>query len=660
MLVTLPEAQRLLDAQGRVNVIEANYASGDETRRSEIQMAVEARLGDTYQFGALGFGSDVFATVKLAESLFNVFGFLTLFMGGFIIFNTFRTLVAERRRDFGMLRAVGASRRTIVGLVLAEGLLQGGAGTALGILLGYAFGSLALAGVGPVLESYVHLRLGQPVVSPGLVVITIILGVGISLVAGLLPALSAGRLTPLEALRPSVAHASYRKGVSWGTIAGIVVIALAFAALFSGSTVLVTVGALLFLFGLVLVAPALVRPIALAFGTLFAIAMARQGIGQLAQSNLNRQPTRAAVTASTTMIAMAILVCVGGMTATLQGGIVDTLKRSLGSDYLFIPPAVSVWGSDVGADRSFVQQLKAVQGVGPVSSFRSAMTQDSQGLTISLLGIDPATFPQVSGLRFEQGSAGEAYSALGSGRTIIVNGVFASAAGLEIGDVVSLVTPNGRQDYRVVGVGNDYLNIKVITGYVAQSNLAADFGKTEDVFIQLNLLPGADRDRVEGQLKAIKQQYPQFTMVSGQGYVQQSMDLISTALVGIYVLFVFLAIPSLIAMLNTLTIGVIERTREIGTLRAVGAAQKQVHRMVLIEAVLLAAVGTAFGLLAGLYLGYALIYAFRTSGFPMDYVFPWSGLLIATAVGLLFGGLAAIIPARQAARLVIVQALRYE
>ena len=163
----------------------------------------------------------------------------------------------------------------------------------------------------------------------------------------------------------------------------------------------------------------------------------------------------------------------------------------------------------------------------------------------------------------------------------------------------------------MVAVATDFLNAKILTAYISQANLAADFGKTEDVFIQLNLLPGADRAAVEEQRKAVKQAYPQFTLVSGKEYLKQTIELFNTVFAGLYVLFVFLAVPSLIAMINTLAIGVIERTREIGMLRAVGATQKQVRRTILAEALLLAAVGTVFGLLAGLYLDYAMMNAFQ-------------------------------------------------
>jgi putative ABC transport system permease protein len=125
-------------------------------------------------------------------------------------------------------------------------------------------------------------------------------------------------------------------------------------------------------------------------------------------------------------------------------------------------------------------------------------------------------------------------------------------------------------------------------------------------------------------------------------------------------MMIFLAVPSLIAMVNTLAIGVIERTREIGTLRAVGATRRQVRTVILAEALILAAIGTGLGLLAGLYMGRMAVVAFAEIGFPVDYIFPLGGVIAAAASGLLFGALAAIVPARQAAGMNVVEALRYE
>jgi putative ABC transport system permease protein len=479
-------------------------------------------------------------------------------------------------------------------------------------------------------------------------------------------------VTPLEALRPSVAGVAYRRTLGASAIVGIVLIIIALLALFSKSVGLLAFGALMFLCGLILIAPLLVRPLSLFFGKLLALVYARQGTGTLAQGNLARQPGRAAVTASTTMIAMAIIVALGGMTTSISQSFLGLLKQTLGSDYLFVPPAISVWQNNVGANASLVERLRQIDGVGPISTFRYAAsiadvkpiiskgTSAKNGVTVSLLGIDPVTFPQVSALQFTSGNAETVYPELENGRTLIANPIFAAGAGLKVGDIVPLIAPDGTQNYRVVAIAGDFMDAKINTAYISQANLAADFHKTDDIFIQFNLTPGADATAVAAAMSAIRQDYPQFTIIEGDAYYKQMSSLFRVAFSAIFVLFFFLAVPSLIAMLNTLAISVIERTREIGMLRAVGATQKQVRRMVLAEALLMAAFGTAFGLLAGLYLGYLLVGAMEFIGFPVAYTFPTIGILTAIAIGLLFGALAAIIPARQAARLEIVQALRYE
>jgi putative ABC transport system permease protein len=238
--------------------------------------------------------------------------------------------------------------------------------------------------------------------------------------------------------------------------------------------------------------------------------------------------------------------------------------------------------------------------------------------------------------------------------------VLAAQAGLAAGDPVELSTPTGRQTYRVAAIASDYLNAKILTAYISQGNLQKDFRKNEDIFIQLNLEPGAAPAVVEPRLKTILESYPQFTLVSGKNYFEQNRQLFNASFAVLYALLAVLAAPSLIALLNTLAIGVIERTREIAMLRAIGATQRQVRRIVLVEALLLAAIGTAFGLLAGLYLGYLMILGLGVGGYPVEYAFPAAGLLATTAIGLLLGVVAAIVPAGQAARMDIVRGLRYE
>jgi putative ABC transport system permease protein len=658
VLVNLPQAQKMTTEVGKVNILELNVeAFAMQERRAEIQRNIEGALGEHYRVGTLVAGDELFASLQLGQIALSLFGVLALFMGGFIIFNTFRTVVTERRRDIGMLRALGATRRTILGIILAEGLLQGLLGTGIGMILGYllAVGVLKLA-QGP-MSSFINLQLGMPVISPGLILVSILAGVGVTVLAGLLPAFNASRVTPLEALRPSVAEVQYKRNTGYGFVAGVVVLILSVAAIFLGQAALIIPGGFAFLLGLVLIAPALVRPFAVLFGRIVALAYARQGIGGLAQNNLTRQPSRVAVTVSASMLGLAVIVAAGGLVTSMTGTLGDMIRNSLGSDFLFVPPSIGVWGSNVGATPALAESLRRVDGVEAVSTFRFT-TSSSGGQAVSLIGIEPVAFQQVSGLSFTAGDE-SAYKEVANGRALIANGAFLVATGKKVGDTVELLTSDGKVQYRIVAVGIDLLNAKLTTAYISQANLQADFGSSEDVFLQLNLRKDADREAVGAQIKTLAANYPQFKVISGADYYASIMSMMGAAFFGIYAMFVILAFPSLIAMLNTLTISVIERTREIGMIRAVGGTRNQIRSLIVAEALLLAAIGTAFGILGGLYLGYVFVTAIKIM-FPMGYYFPLGGALAAVAIGLLFGVLAAIIPARQAAGMNVVDALRYE
>ncbi len=666
--VTLTQAQRLLDMSGRINVIEANLTTKDKAESEIIVNAIKAQLGNSYTLGGLSSGSEFLSAMQMGQVVLNMFGVFALAMGGFIIFNTFRTIVAERRHDIGMLRAIGANRATIISLVLTEGLVQGVAGTAVGMGLGYILGVVITFGSGTIVKQFMNADL-VPIIEPSLVVISIVLGVGVTLFAGLLPALSASRVTPIEALRPSLSEVMQRINRA-GVITGTVMIAAAIVGLLTGIFPLVALGGFLFLVGLVLVAPALVKPIANVFGMLLALIFAREGTGELAQGNLTRQPSRAAITASATMIGLAIVVGAGGMMFSLTGTVMDLFSKTLGSDYLLVPPSIAIWKGDVGASETLKAKINAVPGVSVVSSLRyaqssiqsAALKSGTGDAAISVLGIDPVAYPKIAGMDFQSGNGQEAFAALAANeRNVIINGILATPLNLKVGDVIPLETPSGLQNYRIVAIGSDVLSYKINTAYISQTNMKLDFNKSEDIFYQVNLAPDADPALAEQWLNQIIEDYPQFRLVAGRVYTAEFATQYDSMFVGFYVLLGVLAFPSLIAILNTLAIGVIERTREIGMLRAIGATRSQVWKTIVAEALLLASLGTAFGILAGLYLSYVFVQGLNASGvFKMAYTFPLAGVLAATAAGLIFGVIAALIPARQAAGLEIVKALRYE
>lgn len=654
VFIPLRSAQEMLNLPGQVNTIEAIFTPGSDA--NAVRQAVLDRLGPDYKLGGNEAGTEILAAAQMGNVAMTMFGVLALAIGGFIIFNTFRTLVAERRRDIGMLRSLGATRRTIVGLVLAESLLQGLIGTALGMVAGYLLVAGLLAAMAPMFEELLRFPIGGPSFSVETYLLSIGLGLGVTLLAGLFPALSASRVSPLEALRPQVEPMAF-KTVGRSVILGAVVIAVAFGGLVSGDIGLASVGVILFFVGLVLVGPALVHPISAVFGRLLTVLFAREG--HIAQGNLVRQPGRASITASALMIGLAIVVAMAGIASSLSAGFREYADRSLGTDYVVMPQSLVLGSGNVGANPQLAQAVRDAPGIAEVTTLRMSPAK-IQDLDVQVIGIDPVTYPKMAGLSFSAGDERTVYAEMMSGRALVINGVFAAQSGLKVGQDVVVQSPEGPQAYRVVGIGMDFLNAKLATVYISQANLERDFHETTDLLIMANEAEGADSATVQAALQQLVDNYPAFTLFAGREWLNSMMQTVDAAMGLIYLLVAIVAIPSLIALVNTLAINVIERTREIGVLRAVGAARAQVQRMILAESLLLAAIGVAFGLLSGLYLGYVMFGAISVTGFVLPYHFSYAGLLVAVAVGLLLGVVAALLPARQAARLDIVGALHYE
>ena len=278
---------------------------------------------------------------------------------------------------------------------------------------------------------------------------------------------------------------------------------------------------------------------------------------------------------------------------------------------------------------------------------------------MQVIGVDPIAYPEVAGLVFIEGDANESYAALGEG-DMVINAIFAAQAGVSPGDVITLTTPEGPQTYHVAGVAMDYLNAKAATVYLSHDALAQDFNITNDLLLLVNHTPDASVATLEADVLTLLEAYPAFGLLSFERLRESQEQNLAAGQMGLSMLLVLLTIPSLLALANTLSINVIERTREIGMMRAVGATRKQIRRMIIAESLLLAALGVAFGILAGLWISYVMVGALELAFMPVPYGFPYDSLLLATAVGLLLGVVAATIPARRASNLEIVRALAYE
>jgi putative ABC transport system permease protein len=653
--VTLSDAQRMTGVGNKINTVEARFAPGAD--RAAVEAAVRRKVGSDYTVGGVSNQSSLLASLQVANYMFTFFGLFALIMGGFIILNTFRTLVAERRHDIGMLRAIGADRRVILGLFLIQGVLQGALGTAVGIAVGFALTLGALAFYNPFMRSILHLNVTiTPSYSTGTWMAAILLGIGVTVLSAVIPARQAARITPLEALRPQIASVEERHQSMWVWV-GWVMIALCVPMMASRQIGFVGLGAAAALAGLVLVAPMLIAPLASALS--YVIRPFAPATADLSTSNVTRQPGRAAATAAAILVSLAVVVSVLGVVTSLYAGFFDYINKSLGSDFVLIPSGLILGGSHVGADQAFIQRIADTPGVGTVATMR--LGQGEIGKTqVQVVGIDPVQYPKVASFTFSQGSGSSDIAKLSAGRTMLVNGITSGQQGLSVGTRVPLQTPNGLQYYTVVGVATDYLNAKLSTVYISQDNLKKDFNVTSNVLVLANARAGAPKPAVKAALGRLVANYPQFVLYDSATFKASQVQIFSQSFVVFDVLIAMFALPTLLALLNTLAISVLARTREIGMLRAVGTTRGQVRGMVVAESLLLATVGVVFGIAGGVALGYALVYALNSTLYVMPYYFPWGGIVVAVVAGFSFALLAAIIPARTAARLDIVTALHYE
>jgi putative ABC transport system permease protein len=655
VFVPLSSAQLLFAFPGKINTIEGSFVKS--ATAPTVEAAIRKALGSGYQVGGLSSNSSLYAALGSAGAAFNLFGIFALITGGFIILNSFRTVVSERRHDVGMLRAIGAKRGTIVGMFLVESLFQGVLGTAIGIAIGYLMALGLIVAVNPFYSAIVHVTISGPVFEASTWIEAITLGIGVTVLAAILPALAAGRVTPMEAMRPQLGEV-YERTVGRRAWIGVALLVASVACLATAISSLIGFGSLFFLVGITLVAPVIVNPIAGYFGHGIELLFSREGA--IARSNLQRNPGRSATTVIAVMLGLASIVAILGIVVSIFTAFYGFIDKSLSADYMFIPQSIVLSQGNVAAGPRLAEEVRHTAGIGAVGTLRLGRGKVG-GTDVQVLGIDPKTYPEVAAFDWQASSTNAAIAQLGTGRWIIANGIYAATNHVTVGQAIVIDTPNGSRTYHVAGVGNDYLNAKLSTLYVSQDNLTRDFNVSSDLLIMADRLPGADPATVKAKLETIANQYPAFKLYGSAEWKAYNVAIFNQTYVIFYGLIGALALPSLLALVNTLAISVLARTREIGMLRAVGSTRRQVRRMVMAESLLLSAIGTALGVISGIWLGYALVVATNAAaGYGVPYIFPWGGIAVTVVVGFTFGMLAAVVPSRSAAKLDVVEALHFE
>ena len=576
-----------------------------------------------------------------------VFAGVALVVGIFLIINTFSILVAQRSRELALLRAMGASRRQINGSVLIEALAVGLVGSTAGLGVGYllALGLRALFGLFGLDLSRADFPVTWPTVAASYGV-----GVTVTAIAAILPARRASRIPPMAALRDDVAlpEATLRRRVLMGTALVVVGAASMAAGLASDGNrglILVGGGVLLILIGVALMSAFLGQPVLHLFGAAYARLFGT--VGRLASQNALRNPRRTGATASALMIGLALMAMFSIFGASASASTDAAIGKTLTSQFI----VSNVVGQPFST--AVAEELRTRDGVAGVTQLRSAYPELKGGGTAWTVGVDPKAFGIAFAIPTVQGS----FNDLAPGK-IAIAAPEAEAKGFGLGDSVTLKFQAREIALRVVAL---FPRSPALPGdYVVTPDVLERGGLTPlDAMVFVTKEPGADTAAVRATIEQVTQDLPTVTVKDPEGFAAEQAEQVNQFLYLIYGLTGLAVVIAILGVVNTLGLSVIERTREIGLLRAVGVTRRQLRRMIRLEAVVVAVLGGVLGTLMGVLFGSTMVIALEDQGLT-ELAFPWSWLagflLLAAAAGVF----AAVVPARRAARLDVLKAIGAE
>jgi len=646
--LSLPEAQRITGKEGGYDELNGAVEPGRDPAAvaRAVREAVPERTLDV-NTGAQEVSSQSESSredLSFLNTALLAFAGISVFVGAFIIFNTFSITVAQRAREFALLRTLGASRGQVLRAVLGEGLVLG----VLGSVAGIALGILVASGLRQLFKEVgFELPSGDSVIATRTIVASLAVGILVTLASTLSPALRATRVPPVAALREGVALPETR-GSRWALPVAVVTTTLGAALMAVGLFVasgesaalsLLGGGALLTFLGVALLSPRLVGPIASVIGR--PVEAVAGVTGRLARENTVRQPGRTAVTAAALMVGVALVAFATIFTAGFRATIDDSIDGGItGQAIIESQDGFSPFSADA------TQAVRDDSRVAAVSPVRFADAQ-VQGEDLSVTGVDPATLGQVYDLDV---------SGL-TPRGAVVSESYAEERGLAAGDTLAVVTPRGqRLELEIVRV-EDIDGI--IFGDVLVDNelLVRDFGLEKDSFAFVGLRdPSGSGAAVTALDDAVGERFPQIEILTKEEFKDEQGEQINGLLGLIYALLALSIIVSLFGIVNTLVLSITERTRELGMLRAIGTSRRQIRRMVRYESVITALIGGILGLVLGMVLAFLVTQAID----EFSVTVPAVPLLVVLVLAGLAGVLAAVLPARRASRLNVLDALAYE
>ena len=580
------------------------------------------------------------------RTAFLVFAFVALFVGAFIIFNTFAIIVAQRTRELALFRALGASGRQVMTSVLLEALVIGVVSSLLGVLVGIG---IAILLKGALNATGFDIPTSGTVILARTFIVSILVGSVVTVVAALVPARRAARVAPIEALR----EAQDRPGRSlrFRIVSGAIVLALGIVPLLYGlfgtpanGLQLVGIGVALIFVGVAMLTPLIARPVAGALG----LPIRRTGLpGKLGRENSMRNPRRTAATASALMIGLGLVVFVAVFGASAKASTTAILERTLTADFILTSPTFA------GFSTSAAEDMRAVPGVQTVSQIRQGEAK-VEGGTAFISGLDPGTFPAVS----EAGVIEGRLEDLANPNTIAVFEDTAGDNGWSDGDTVAVEFPaTGPVTLRIVAIYTE--NGLIGDWAVSLDTYDANVANELDTFVLIGVEDGANIAAVQSDLEEALAPYPNIEVQDQAAFREKYATFLNQVLNLITALLLFAVIIALFGVMNTLYLSIYERTRELGLLRAVGLTRRQTRSMVRWEAVIIAVMGALFGVVIGIAFGWAFQQALEPEGFS-ELGIPGGQLTIYVVLAAVLGVVFAVFPARRAAKLNVLEAIAYE
>lgn len=634
------------DAYSDIWVTGEDGVSQDELRDRVAKVlpgSLEAVTGDE---AAEESASNLQEALSFITVFLLIFAAIALVVGSFLIVNTFSILVAQRTRELALFRALGASRRQVRRSVMLEAFVLGVVGSTLGLGLGV----LLFLGIRALFGSFGLDIASTPMVFlPRTVLATYAIGVLVTMAAAWIPARRTATIPPVAALRDDVAMPEtslHRRSVA-GSVLVVLGTTAACVALFGEppySGWVLGIGVLAVLLGVAALSPFLAAPFLVVarrvFGKAFGI------VGTLAGNNALRNPRRTAATASALMIGLTLCVTMAMLGASAKASVDQAVKENFVGDFVIS----NVYGMPFSA--SVADRLEGVEGIDAVTRLRYGVGM-IDGENQGAMGVDADSLTRTTRIDMVAGSLDD----LDDSSMVIDEGV-ADDEDLGVGDSVEFEMPTGTKRFEVVGVfeENPVLGFPYVTTLPA---LRAGGFPVSDNYVYVDAADDADLGEVRTELERATQDLTMVTVKDQNGLAEEQRGPIDQLLMLVYGLLGLALVIAVLGIVNTLALSVIERTREVGLLRAIGLSRRQLRAMVRLESIVIAVLGTLLGSGLGLAFGWLLLEDLKSSGLEVIAV-PWTQLGIFLVVSLVVGVLAAVYPARRAARLDVLDAIGTE